>query len=172
MTWRTHFVGALAALWPLAPLGPDALAWAAPFATLGALLPDLDAADSKIARASVGGVAPLRPLSRLVFRSLGHRGPLHSLVAWLLITLLALPVSVFVHPAAGVGLSLGYLSHLLLDACTKSGVPLRWPDPTRLHLLPRPLRVTTGSTGEEACFFVLALAALSLFLTNLNPSLP
>ena len=167
MTWRTHLVGGLAMLWLLAGLGNNALIWATPFAILGSLLPDLDAADSKIARTTFQGITPLKPLSHLLFRSLGHRGPLHSVAAWLVVTLAGAGLSLLLNPWAGVGLSLGYLSHLLLDACTKSGVPLWWPEPGRIHLLPYRLRVTTGSLAEDGVFALLALAAVALYLSKL-----
>lgn len=77
-------------------------------------------------------------------------------------------------PLAGIGslfvplaLSLGYASHLAADACTKSGIPLFYPRRKRYHLLPRALRLTTGSLAEEAVFMALAMMVLLLMLGQL-----
>lgn len=104
----------------LEPAEPVALAAAA----FGALLPDIDHPQSwagrKMRIVSV-------PLSMLV----GHRGITHSAIAVLacfaLLTVmgtgwLATPVVI------------GYLSHLLADGLTPSGVPLLWPSKRRFTL--------------------------------------
>jgi inner membrane protein len=173
MTWRTHLMGGLAMLWILAPASPDTLALATVAAAMGALLPDLDARQSKLSHTSVYGVTPLKPLSSLLFRSLGHRGALHSLLVWLLVTMAVYLLDMLAThtPTLSIGLSLGYLSHLLLDACTRSGVPLFWPDSARVHLLPYRLRIVTGSLVEDAVFLILALAALALYLPRLSQAL-
>ena len=170
MTWRTHFLGGIAALWILPPgVGLDSLALAVLFAALGSLLPDIDARESKIASLQIGGVTWLKPAAHLAYRRLGHRGALHSIVALLVLSIAAgVPLWLFLSPLAAVGLALGYLSHLLLDACTRSGVPLYWPDTNRVHLLPMRLRITTGSRAEDGVFLLLALAALGLLLTHLT----
>jgi len=67
-----------------------------------------------------------------------------------------------------LGLVLGYGSHLAGDACTKSGIPLLYPDPRRLHLLPRPLRLTTGSQAEDALLPLLAVSVLVLLLSHVS----
>lgn len=173
MTWRTHLMGGLAMLWLLAPASPDTLVLATIPAALGALLPDLDAGESKLSYASMYGKAPLKPLSVQLFRRLGHRGVLHSFLAWVVVTLTGGILSgLAVHTLApGVGLSLGYLSHLLLDACTRSGVPLFWPNSARVPLLPYRLRITTGSLAEDVVFALLALAAFALYFSKLPQAL-
>ena len=70
-----------------------------------------------------------------------------------------------VQPSRPIGLSLfrcysqpvvGYLSHLVGDACTPSGVPLLWPSPR-----PYSLRLfATGGMVEHAAVSVLALLVL------------
>jgi len=59
----------------------------------------------------------------------------------------------------------------LADALTKSGIPL-WPwrpslPARRVHLLSRPLRISTGSTAAEAFFVLVALSVLALLLRHL-----
>ena len=158
------------ALLGVLPIGltSESIALAVVFATLGSLLPDLDARESKLSNVQIGGITIIKPLARALNRRLGHRGVMHSMMALLIVTLfVALPLSVFLDPFAGIGLALGYLSHLLLDALTKSGVPLYWPDAGRVWLLPPRLRVTTGSSAEDVIFLLLALAAAAFLLIHL-----
>ena len=168
---RTHALAGVASLWVLqsvSSLTPDTLAPLTIFAALGALLPDLDAAQSQIKYLSFGGLTPFAPLSVLVNRTLGHRGVLHSLVGWGAATLLVLPLALFAPPSVPLALSLGYASHLATDACTKSGIPMLFPNRKRYHLLPRPLRLTTGSSAEEAVFALLAVLVAGLLLRQLS----
>lgn len=190
MTWRTHAAGGLASLWLLAPLPgvltDNDLGALAAAAALGALLPDLDAADSKARRLALGGVRPLEPLGGALHGLFGHRDFLHSLPGWLGLgagcLVLGLwtpwPNSSWQVPVACFA---GYGSHLALDACTVSGIPLlperrgdgRWGLGRRRHLLPRRFRLVTGSDAEDIVFALLALAALALLLPILlPPSLP
>ena len=184
MTWPTHAAGGVAALWLLAPV-PGALTGAdagllAACAALGALLPDLDARDSKARRLALGGVRPLEPLGQLLHGLLGHRGLLHSLPGWLGFGLGCLALGLWTPWEVPAGLFAGYGSHLALDACTVRGVPLlparrgdgrrgtgRWGFGRSYHLPPRRLRVATGSPAEDAVFFLLALAAMALLLHTL-----
>lgn len=59
MTWPTHTLLGINTLWLLAPLPPELLAYdfgvLAACAALGALLPDLDASESKIKHLKVPG---------------------------------------------------------------------------------------------------------------------
>lgn len=179
MTWRTHAAGGVAALWLLAPL-PGALTGQttgllAAAAALGALLPDLDARDSKARRLALGGVRPLEPLGGLLHGLFGHRGLLHSLPGWLGFGTGCLALGLWAPWEAPLGLFVGYGSHLALDACTVRGVPLlparradgRWGLGRSRHLLPRRLRVATGTPAEDPAFFLLACAALLLLLRAL-----
>jgi inner membrane protein len=171
MTWRTHVMGGLASLWimQILPFGVDstALALSAIFSVLGSLLPDLDARESKLSNVQILGVTPLKPVASLLYKRLGHRGAMHSALALIVLSILVgVPLGLFLSPFAGLGLALGYLSHLLLDASTKSGIPLYWPDSDRVHVLPKKLRFVTGSFAEDILFFLLALIAAGFFLTQ------
>jgi len=181
VTWRTHVLGGVASLWLLKALpegigsgaalnNAGALAMAA---ALGALLPDLDAPRSKVQSLSLwgGGIQPFVLPSLLLHRAFGHRGLLHSAAGLVLFTLLfALPLSLWLGWQPAVALSLGYASHLALDACTKSGIPAWYPDRRRRHLLPPALRLVTGSAAEDVVFALLLLPVLLLLLTNLQAS--
>ncbi len=91
------------------------------------LLPDIDSPSSTVGRR-------IRPISKLIGSILGHRGFTHSLIcAYLLFMALvyctehydaktSYYIATYLPP-----LLIGYLSHLLGDMFTPSGVPLLWP---------------------------------------------
>lgn len=123
---------------------------------VSALLPDLDTGGSIAGRRS----GPVGWLFRLF---VNHRGSTHSL---LLPVLLFIPLIYAPHSLQReiiAAIITGYLSHLAADALTLSGVPLLWPWPRHLHLLPPGLRLRTGGLIERA-FFVLLLPALALIV--------
>lgn len=132
MRWSTHFVAGLAA-GMLITTEPVAVI----VSGVSALLPDIDTPTSKVGRAS-----PV--ISTIINITFGHRGLFHSLLAAGLIYLL---VSKF-FPAYSIYCLVGYLSHLLLDCLTPSGVPLLWPIPYRFRI---PV-VKTGSVMEIVLF--------------------
>lgn len=168
---RTHALAGVASLWCLqefpALVSPELLAPLGVLAALGALLPDLDAAQSQIKHLSVAGFRPFAPLSLLLNRTFGHRGVLHSLLGWGIATLVLLPLTFVTGLAVPLAISLGYASHLATDACTKSGIPLLYPSRKRYHLLPRPLRLTTGSQAEDGVFMIMAVLVVALMLHQL-----
>jgi membrane-bound metal-dependent hydrolase YbcI (DUF457 family) len=78
-------------------------------------------------------------LSWLLYKSLHHRGPLHSLLFTLGVTTVAcLVLWGFGLPWAwGLALGWGWLWHILADGLTKEGVPFFWPlNDERKHTLP------------------------------------
>ena len=133
-------------------------------AVLGALLPDLDAAHSTIKYLRVGvRFQPFLLPAHVLSRELGHRGLLHSLAGLVLLWIwLGFPLLLWLGWQPSLALALGIGSHLLGDASTKSGIPLLYPQPGRWHLLPKGLRLTTGSLAEEAVFGVFILPVLLL----------
>lgn len=128
-----------AALLGLPAGGPGA----AVLAAAGALLPDIDHPRSWAGRR-------LRIISVPLSGIVGHRGVTHSLLA--AAACLALLAS---HGWGGQAapLMIGYLSHLLADACTAGGVPLLWPK--RSHYGLKLFR--TGSLGEYVTVGALGL---------------
>ncbi len=80
----------------------------------------------------------------------GHRGATHMLLIAAALTI----GMYFLGEAIGFAalwlwFAVGYLSHLLLDMLTPSGLALLWPLSRRpLHLLPGPLRIVTGGVGD------------------------
>lgn len=116
---------------------------------LGSMLPDIDHPKSAFG-------SRLVPVSTIISGIFGHRGITHSLFATVAITLGGgyflhntnvgfLEVGPFM-----VGISVGYLSHLLGDWMTNSGIPLLWPNRRRFV---SPVRMFTGDLKE----YVLAL---------------
>lgn len=93
-------------------------------AAIAGLLPDLDHPESALGRRIPFISLPLSAI-------FGHRGMTHSLLA--VVGLLLLLVAVTTIPAylsfAGLStpLCIGYLSHIVGDSMTPSGVPLFWP---------------------------------------------
>ena len=171
---RTHMLGGLSTLWLLQPipgaLTSDSLLPLCLLATLGALLPDLDAEVSLLSSVKIGAIRPLAPISSLLYRQWGHRGPLHSpkLLALILVPALLIGLA-FGSALFGLALWLGYASHLALDACTKTGIP-KWPRAGRLWLLPPLLRFVTGSEAEDRLFLVLGCLVIALCLLHLPQS--
>ena len=173
MTWPTHALLGINSLWLLAPLPPELVGYdfgtLAACAVLGALLPDLDASESKIKHLKLLGTnfKPFFLPAQIVHRTDQHRGLLHSLWGLGMAALMTAPLMFWVGWAPVTALLLGYSSHLLGDAATKSGIRLFYPRTTRFYLLPEGWRVTTGSMAEEALFVPLAVITIGLLLRGL-----
>lgn len=114
-------------------------------------------------------------LSKLVrFVSGGHREGTHWVVVWALLSAavfaLTAPLAALDgKPYVGIGFCVGYLSHLCSDGCTRSGIPLVPYTSLRLHLLPRLLRIRTGTAGETLftfAYIILLTAALYVVLPH------
>ena len=139
------------------------------FAVDGALVPDLDAVESKIKHVKVMGIKPFVPVYRGINREFGRHGLLHSLWGWVGWTVLILPLGAALSWLPIVALSLGHASHLAGDACTQTGIPLLYPHRKRYHLLSSRWRMTTGSDYEELWFLCFTLVTLTLALRQAMP---
>lgn len=171
LLWRTHVFAGVNTLWllKLAPgvLTPETFPMLTALAAFGAFLPDLDASASKIRSLSVGGIRPFAPISVVEHRAFGHRGFLHSPRALALLAMALTPFAFWWGVAPPLALWMGYASHILLDACTVSGVPGRTQSARRFHLFPVALRVRTGSEAEDILLVLLMVSALMLALSQL-----
>ena len=173
MTWPTHTLFGISTLWLLAPLPPEILhanfGVLAAAAALGALLPDLDASESKIKHLKIPNtqIKPFMLPALVVSRSDQHRGLLHSFAGLGMMAVVFIPAAFWIGWAPVAALLLGYASHLMADAATKSGIRLLYPSPQRFHLLPLGWRFTTGSVAEDALLIPLALCAAGVLLQNL-----
>jgi inner membrane protein len=173
MTWPTHTLFGISTLWLLAPMSPEMLqanmGVLAAAAALGALMPDLDASESKIKHLKIPNtqIKPFMLPALIVSRSDQHRGLMHSLAGLGMMPLFVLPMSFYTGWAVGMAFLLGYASHLVADSATKSGIRLLYPRTQRFHLLPMRWRITTGSFAEETLFVPLALCCVVLLLRSL-----
>jgi inner membrane protein len=122
MMGRTHLAFGMAAA-----IGEGmALGWVNPSkdfiyygsALLGSLLPDIDHPKSMLGRTTLG-------ISHLINKFLGHRGATHYLL-----TAFLTGGGAFLftgHIPFSMGLLTGYISHIIGDMMTKSGVPVFGP---------------------------------------------
>ena len=97
----------------------------------------------------------------------GHRTITHSLLCLLALSVMIWPLLIFQTPCYAA-LILGYLSHLIADCTTKSGVPLFYPYPAAC-VFPgsEKYRIKTGSTGEGILLIGL-ISMLLIFLPILH----
>lgn len=159
MLFPTHFVGgALAALYftPVAA-SPETILLAAAVGAVAASLPDIDSAESFLG-------SRMWVVSAAVQTTVGHRGPLHSLITAAVIYLLANWLTYW--PAElPLWLLCGYTSHLFLDALNPAGVLFFWPLPFRVKL---PLVKTAGILEAMIIFPAITIAYLYLFCEKMG----
>jgi inner membrane protein len=117
MMYKTHIASSLAVGAGIANIIaiPFSIGYVAGL-TLGSLLPDIDEPNSYLGRRSLG-------ISYLIHKKLGHRGLTHSLAAWIVFSVYCciLPNSFT------LGLSMGYLFHIIGDFFSVTSVPLLSP---------------------------------------------
>lgn len=126
-----------------------------PGVLLGALLPDIDHPSSISGRL-------LRIASIPISKLCGHRGFTHSLIAWfiLLVSLHQWLPSEWAVPNDFIqAFLLGYISHLIADMLTPTGVPFLWPLPLRFCF---PL--LSSKSNKKAERFIAVLLAVCAFL--------
>jgi inner membrane protein len=113
---------------------------------LVALLPDIDHPQSPIRR-RMGILGS-------VFSLVKHRGITHTLIAEVVVAIAAL--ALLPRPLA-IAAVFGYASHILADMMTIRGVPVLWPlNKDELHILPKPIRITTNGLIEAGLALLLA----------------
>ena len=125
MMARNHIPFAMSCWWLYAITTEQSLeAQGTMAAAIGGLLPDLDHPKSALGRRIPFISLPLAAV-------FGHRGMTHSLFATIgLLTMLAAVTTIPAYTSLRglvAPLCVGYLSHLLGDSFTPSGVPLFWP---------------------------------------------
>lgn len=120
---------------------------------LGSLLPDIDHPKSVIG-------SRLLPISYPISKIFGHRGITHSLFA---IILMMIAIQHYAHSASwAAALAIGYLSHLLGDMMTPSGVPLFYPSRKKFRF---PIGFKTNS-GLETVFSVVLMCGTAWFIVH------
>lgn len=118
------------------------------FAALGALTPDIDCPMSWLGRRTL-------PFSLLLGWFVGHRGVTHSLFLLGSLTAVGVFLIPFCYLAYVLAFLFGFLSHLVADWLTNSGIPLFWPSEMRFRAL---WTINTGSLAERCltlCLFAL-----------------
>ncbi len=131
-----------------------------PGALLTALLPDIDHPKSVLGQR-------LKWLSSPIARLFGHRGFTHSLLAiaaGILFIQTRLPPDWPIPTDAYHAMIVGYLSHILADMLTPSGVPLLWPCRWRFRL--PILNSQKGNQLER--FLCIACIGFSLYQPQKN----
>ncbi|GLY62267.1 membrane protein [Pectobacterium carotovorum subsp. carotovorum] len=131
-----------------------------PGALLTALLPDIDHPKSVLGQR-------LKWLSSPIARLFGHRGFTHSLLATaagIFFIQTRLPPDWPIPTDAYHAMIVGYLSHILADMLTPSGVPLLWPCRWRFRL--PILNSQKGNQLER--FLCLACIGFSLYQPQKN----
>ncbi len=171
MRGSTHAVIGANVVWIPLVFGMTVQPWFVGVGALAALLPDLDASESKIKHLTVGGyightrvrIKPFAPIAMIFSSIFGHRGPLHSLFA---LEVLSFGAS-FLIPYTSLSLwwviMLGYASHLASDALTKAGIQFLWPWNRNVGLLPKALRVKTGGL-VDSLLLLLGSGGVVIFL--------
>ncbi len=117
-----------------------------------ALVPDIDHPRAPLRR-------KLGVVGHVALGGLKHRGVTHTLLA--LVAIAAAAFYLLPLPYA-LGAAGGYLSHLLADMVTVSGLPVFWPyNKDSLHILPKRFCITTNTLPEHllAMALMLILAA-------------
>jgi len=161
MLWHSHVVVGANAAW-ISVLFDAPVEYTIGLAILGgfaALVPDIDGNHAKIHNIGIGGVTPLA-----IFRGgFKHRGFFHSLLA-VAILLAALLIWVPEYKLLiALVVTIGYASHLFLDAITKSGIRFLFPLKKKYRLLPRSLAFRTGHSADFILLLIGALGLVGLF---------
>ena len=130
-------------------------------AIIGSLLPDVDSP-----RSSIGRMMPLASIP--IERRWGHRSITHSLLCMLALSVVTLPLLAY-QSASYAAILLGYMSHLIADCATKSGVPLFYPHPA-VCVFPGSARyrVKTGSLMGEGTVLAVVVILLLAFMPISN----
>ena len=117
--------------------------------SVAGLMPDIDLPSS-----TVGKV--FKPIARMIKKAFGHRTLTHSGL-WL-IPLLILLFQTNWHPLL-IGISIGFLSHIVSDTMTSGGIPWLYP------LSKKRIRLTPIDSGRHD--FVLTVLASGLIISGL-----
>ena len=140
--YRTHLAFAfLLGLLLLNFVNPSSIVLYFVLVLFGGLLPDIDEQHSKLGRR----VKPLSIILNFVF---GHRKLFHSL--FFAIVLFGV-IGYFFGLTLGLGLFIGYISHLIIDGFTPSGINYLYPF-SKLHLKGF---VRTNSLGEHFVYLLI-----------------
>lgn len=131
---------------------------------VGSLFPDIDNSQSKLGRR-------VKPISIILNKLFGHRGFIHSPCNLLLIfAAAAIFMAVwnsFIYLPVLIGFSIGFITHIILDAITKGGIPFLYPFSKKRYNF---TVIKTGGIGETLFLgaFLLACGAISVIVILLG----
>lgn len=178
MTWRTHVTFGLAfTIFGFTILNLPFNPFGIIITALGSLFPDLDAHESKIKNLQLSKkkgllslIKPFEVLGFVLHKTFGHRGALHSLVGLIGFSYLAYLINNFFGSYAPERESLfylyfflGFLSHLLSDMFTKSGIEILYPWKKNFRFLPRSIAIRSNSFLDQVLFVVFGLIFMLWF---------
>jgi inner membrane protein len=113
------------------------------------IFPDIDEERSWIGRKN-------KLISKIVNLIFGHRGFFHSIYIPILLFLILLAINI----ESGLAVFMGYLSHIFVDALTKSGIRPYYPIiNTKIHGF-----IKTNSFSEKILFLIIVFADLYISL--------
>lgn len=179
MTGSTHIAGGiLAAEILLAALQPDIRESSQILlisgAALGALMPDIDHATSKISNNSIR----FKLFAVAAQNIFGHRQLIHSpavgaLLSFAVYALMQSAVSAGrlpaeIRPLLPAFFFLGYISHLFLDSLNPAGIEWLWPFKKKRY---RMARIRPQSAREWLILTALVIADVAMAMTVLNLSI-
>ena len=168
MRWQTHLAAGAAAAGVIChAIEPTSIRCCALIigSLGGALLPDIDCSESKIATSS----ATTSCISVLLEDGFGHRGIVHTPFAMIIVS------AIFYYwylmhqydgwgigiVFLGAGILIGYLTHLLLDMFTPYGIMLLYPfSKNRISIKSQ----AYSANGESHLFSILFLLDLVLYI--------
>ena len=113
---------------------------------IGALMPDIDQPQSIIGKR-------LHPISTRINKRWGHRGIMHSILVWIPLAIIGLKY----WKPMGI-ISIGAVTHLLIDCMTVTGVQLLTPFSEKIFVLAnKQYRIRSSSRQEMMLLGVLCL---------------
>lgn len=133
-------------------------------ASFGSLLPDIDHPKSKISKKA-------QTPAKLLSFAVGHRGWTHTLLVFFFISALLFWTVNQIGTATVLlnylvfGFSIGYASHLLLDALTVSGIPVFKPFSEHSFRLAK-LRTGVDDPGVQFILIVMTIGVVYLQYFN------
>lgn len=129
-------------------------------AYIGSIIPDIDHPNSYIGKR-------FKIVSWSVSKMCGHRGFIHSPLFWLIYTIFTMFISTYfkgfsqiVYYQFAMGSSLGFLSHLLLDSLTVSGIPLLYPFSKRMFRIAKFRTEKDEVKVTVLCIFITAIVTI------------
>lgn len=171
MTGRTHAVVGANAAWivALAGSGDGRLFLFVIIGALAGLLPDIDAGGAKIHHVAGGALGAFRGV-------FSHRGFFHSLLAVVIVWFVATLGLRQFHELLPAVVTLGYLSHLVIDGLNFKGTRYLFPWQREFHLVPKWLATPAGGIVDQLLMIlglasVLILFVISFRLTPFNSPL-